>query len=474
MNQVRAKKKKRHLILPKYLESVPDIPKTNANVLLHGYPGGIRHEPVDIEQVLTRYGYHVENSKFGFVVTKLDECGELNIYFGETLQEVLFELKDEDEDCKTLYHHVCRDPLEQTRSFVVDSGFELETEQYLFDVVNDRHREDQLTVSRIYRKFLGKAVDLVSKWDQSDKYGDGYVAFKFPVEAYEQDVYHVGAGGWFGQTFRGIQTTGHIRCVDPQRDGSLIEMDPSEEICVSDCSYGDSYGMSNVDYFYKFYSNWINNGKKVYFKGDLCFPPKFPCKILGSHLSRKHNREFIGYADNTMVSQPDYEAARRAMSDANVVRNEKARDGRVTWPSFDKNRVEQLLCKKVGYRLTIPEKVTLERRICGRMRFPISRESFSWRCKTKMSATPFNGITNSVIIWLFEQLEAVEDGVADIDMLCYPYFENHQFVEECLWSFEECASRLGIVRVNSRLRGTISNVPRENFTRLVEKSAARH
>jgi hypothetical protein len=461
------------LILPKCFEKVPEVPKVSANVLLHGFPGGIRHESIDIAAVLLRYGFTVDLTNFGYVVTREDEEGELNTFFGETLVDVLFEVKDEDQDCKTLYHHVCRDPLEQTRCFVLDSGFKLDAEEYLFEVVPDAHREVQLTVCRIYRKLLGRTVDIVSKWAQATRYGDGYVAFKFPVET-DKDVYHVGAGSWYGQTFRGIKTTGKIRCVDPQRNGALIERNPPEDICVSDCSYGDGLGLSNVEYFYSFYEDWIKRGKKVYFKGDLCYPPKFPCAILDDNLSRPHNREFIGYADNTMTTMPDYEAARERMSKANATRNTKARDGTVDHPEYDKERVEQLLCGKVGYRLKVPGKVNIERKVCGKARFPINREAFGWRCKAARPAAPFNGITNSVIVWLFEQLETIEDDKAEIDMLRYPYFENHQFVEECLWSFEECAARLGITREKSRLCGPISKDTRVNFTRLVEKSAARH
>jgi len=449
------------------------IPRTNSNVLLHGYPGGIRHETIDIEAVLTRYGFTVEHNAFGYVVTRYDEDGDLDTFTGETLVDILYDLRDEDEDCRTLYHHVCRDPFEQTRCFVTDQGYVLPTEKYLFSVVPDDERETQLTVSRVYRKLLGRTVDLVSKWAQSQRYGDGYVAFKFPVDV-DCDVVHFGAGSWYGQTFRGIKTTGKIRCVDPQRDGSLIERDPPENVCVSDCSYGDGYGMSNVEYFYSFYADWIKQGKKVYFKGDLCCPPDFPCVILGRNLSRPHNREFIGYADNTVVEKPNYEQEREIMSNANVVRNNKAAAGVVDHPDFDKERVEELLCRKVGYRLKIPLEVNIERKVCGKARFPISREAFSWRCKTKRSAAPFNGISNSVIVWLFEALEQIEGSEADIDILCYPFFENHQFVEECLWSFEECATRLGIRREGSRLVGTVSEDTITNFTRLVEKSAARH
>jgi len=475
MNRVRARRtpvKRRTLILPKCFEKVPEVPRVNANVLLHGFPGGIRHEPIDIASVLVRYGFFVDKTSFGYVVTRNDENGELNTFFGETLVDVLHEVKDEDDDCKTLYHHVCRDPLEQTRGFVHDAGFRLSVEDYLLTVVPDTHREEQLTVCRIYRKLLGPAVDIVSKWAQSTRYGDGYVAFKFPVVT-DKDVYHVGAGSWYGQTFRGIKTTGKLRCVDPQRTGELIEKNPPEEVCVSDCSYGDGLGMSNVEYFYSFYENWIRHGKKVYFKGDLCYPPEFPCVILGENLSRPHNREFIGFADDTITTKPDYEAARRRMSQANVTRNIKARDGVVSHPDYDKERVETLLCGKVGYRFRVPEEVNTERKVCGRARFPINKEAFGWRCTSARPAAPFNGITNSVIVWLFDQLESVED-VADIDMLCYPYFENHHFVEECLWSFEECAARLGIGRVKSRLRGYVNKDTRMNFIRLVEKSAARH
>merc|ERR1712051_706840 len=455
MNQVREKPKK-VLYLPRCFENVPLVPKVNANVLLHGYAGGIRHEPIDIASALMRFGFGVNNTGFGYIVSRENEDGEVDCFAGSTLIDVLHEVKDEDLKCKTLYHQVCRDPLEQTR-----------------EVVPDEHRETQLTVSRIYRKLLGQAVDLVSKWAQSERFGDGYVAFKFSVETTE-DVYHVGAGNWLGQTFRGIKTTGTVRCVDPQRDTTRIEKYPRESVCVSDCSYSDGMGMSNVAYFYQFYEQWIKDDKKVYFKGDLCNPPKFPCVVLERENSRKHNREFLGYADNTITTYPDFKVERELMSKANAVRNLKATEGTVNFPEFDKERVEMLLCDTVGYNIKTPKVVNMERKVCSRARFPITLEAFSWRCKSKLAAAPYSGITNSVIVWLFEQIEFLDFDKVEIDLLTYPLFENHQFVEECLWSFEECSARLGLYRSGSRLLGTVSSDSHKNFTRLMEKSAARH
>jgi len=476
MNQVRASKQKPHrrrtLLLPTCLKKVPDVPKINADVLLHGFPGGIRHEPIDIAEALCRYGFEVESSKFGYVVSKKDEMGELNTFYGPTLVDALFAVKDESPECETLYHQVCRDPLAQVRIFITNSGYELKAEVYLFEIVAEEHRETQLTVSRIYRKLLGDTVDLVTKWAQGPRFGDGYVAFKYPVHS-DQDVYHVGSSGCFGQTTRSIHTTGTIRCADP-REGTRIEREPIESVCVSDCSGGNEYGLSNVEHYYTFYEHWIKMGKKVYFKGDLCYPPKFPCVILGDTLSRPHNREFIGYADDTMTTMPDYRSATAAMSQANATRNVKARDGLVDYPACDKQRVELLLCDRVEYQLKVPKEVNLERRVCGRARFPITREAFGWRCTVGTPAPAFDGITNSVIFWLFERLEYIGEGDANIDLLSYPYFENHQFVDECLWSFEVCADRLGLKRVKSRLRGKITAFTRANFTRLTEKSAARH
>jgi hypothetical protein len=473
MNQVRASKQKsrrRILILPTCLQNVPPVPRVNADVLLHGFPGGIRHEPIDIAAALRRYDFMVEQTKFGYVATNEDQTGELNTFYGETLVDLLFEVKDETPECYTLYNQVCRDPLEQTKRFVINSGFELKVEEYLFEVVPEAHRETQLTVSRIYRKLLGKSVDLVTKWAQGSRFGDGYLAFKYPVQT-EQDVYHVGSSSLFDQSARSIHTTGAIRCAGP---GARIEKEPPESVCVSDCSKHDEYGLSSVEYFYKFYEHWIEMGKKVYFKGDLCYPPKFPCVILGASLSRPHNREFIGYADNTMTTRPDYQSATAAMSRANAIRNVKARDGLVDYPSCDKQRVKLLLCEDVDYQLTVPKEVKLEQRVCSKARFPIAREAFGWRCKVDIAAPAFDGITNSVIVWLFERLEFIGEGEADIDLLSYPYFENHQIVDECLWSFEVCADKLGLKRVKSRLRGKVTAETRESFTRLTEKSAARH
>jgi hypothetical protein len=472
------KKFKPTLILPSCFENIRTVPGVNANVLLHGYPGGVRHEPVDIKAALERYGFHITPHRFGYTVTKQNGQG-LDTYFGTSLVDVLHLLKDEDGNCETLYHHVVRDPLEQTKSIISGGDYALSTDEYLFGEVTDEHRADQLHISRVYRSLLGKSVNYVSRWSQYRRFGDGYGAWQFPVQAGDANVYHIGAGGWFAQYGRSINTTGIIRQVDPLRNGMKIEVMPPEPVCVSGCSgfiiEGENQGRATFAEFYPYYEGWIRAGKTVYFKGDLLNPPGFACEMLGGNLTLPHNNEFIGKAHISMTTKPDYEAARASMSEANATRNLCATTGEIKWPEYDKERVEQLLCGRVGYRHVVPKVVNTERKICGKARFPITKRAFAWRCNSSRAASPHKGISMSTIVWLYERLVEPEDETdLTIDLLRYPYFENHQFVEECLWSFEECASKLGFVRNKQFISGAVTRATMKNFESLVIKSSARH
>jgi len=440
-------------------------PKLNANILLHGYPGGIRHEPIDLKGALRREGFESIDGS----IYKVDE-GELRDFHGANLQQALKEAKCEYPGLAPLYRAVVKDPLEETTAYVQSMQLGFTAEQYLFDgVIPAECAVEQLQVSRFYRRQKGRPLDEQTKWSQGGRFGDGYVAWKFDVDT-DEDVYHCGAGGWLGQTVRGIRTTGVVRCTDPRRDGTTIEMDPPEKVCVSDCSYGDLEGMSNVSHFYTHYAHWREQGKQVYFKGDLCDPPQFPCVVLNS--TRPHNREFIGYTDNEVFEIPDYTQFRVNMIQANQARNRKTRDGEIEWPAYDAERVQQLICEEPSYEFQVPSVVDFSRRVDCTTRFPVSRNDLRDRLNLPHCARAYKGITASVIVFLFLTVSALDDGYVDIDILDYPHCENHQYVEELLWSMEECAEKLGLARKGGRLRGMLYSNKRLDFIRFMERHVA--
>jgi len=433
-------------------------------VLLHGYPGGIRHEPIDLNLALGREGFKVE----GTSIYKVQDH-ELYDYHGNTLEEALKDAKTEFTQLVPLYRAVVKDPLEETTAYVQAAQLEYTAEQYLFDGdIPFAQAEVQLQVSRFYRRQKGRPLDEQTKWSQGGRFGDGYVAWKFDVET-EEDVYHCGAGGWLGQTVRGIKSP-NIRCTDPRRDGERIEMDPEEKVCVSDCSYGDLDGMSNVSHFYQYYEHWRDQGKQVHFKGDLCDPPSFPCVIMS--LTRPHNREFIGYTDLNVTHMPDYEQLRTNMIKANQERNRRTRDGNIVWPAYDKERVEQLMCGEAAYHFQVPSVVDLSRPVDCKKRFPVSKGDLRERLKLPQCARAYRGITASVIVHLFLVVSAMNDGHVEIDIMDYPHCENHQYVEELLWSFEECAGKLGLQRKGRILAGELIPERRLAFIRFMERHIA--
>jgi hypothetical protein len=449
-----------------YAEILPLAVKLNANVLLHGFPGGIRHLPVDLGAALQRYGFIAENNTIRKAVGN-GEC-----FQGATLRDALRAAKKEHPCLEPLYRTTGRDPIDETEAYIRGAGFTLGAEEYLFGAdVSDDESANRLTVSRIYRRAKGRPLDERTKWSQGGRFGDGYVAFKFDVTT-SHDVYHPGAGSWYGQTVRGIKTTGKVRCTDPQRDGTTIEWNPPEKVCVSDVSYGDEFGMSNVSYFYRYYAHWRSHGKEVYFKGDLCDPPTFPCKVVNT--TRPHNREFIGYTSATITDFPDYAKHRQAMSRANVERNKRTRDGNIEWPAYDEERVQELLCGDMDYHLTIPKKIDCARTIMDKARFPVTRKEYHDRAKAPTPARAFNGITASIMLFVFHKIKGQDEGPIEIDTLCYPHFANHQFTEEVLWGFEECGQKLDLERHGHYLRGTLTMEKKKEFLRLIEYQVACH
>lgn len=429
---------------------------------------------------LKRYGFQVE----GNTIYKA-EGDSLSIWCERTLRESLAEAKKEHPELVSLYRATGRDPIGETEDYIEAMGYPHSADEYLFGAdLQDEEVGTRLEVSRVYRSAMGIPLDILTKWSQTDRWGDGYVAWKFNVQAGDADVYHPGAGNYFGQTVRGISTTGNIRCTDPQRDGVRIEWNPPEDYCVSDCAYGDDVGLTSVAYFYAFYNNWRTLGKKVWFKADMLDPPKFPYKVIhiDNRDTRIHNIEFIGYTDLSIADTPDNDketkelmiSMRRNMSRANVVRNKRTRDGDIEWPVFHKERVEQLLFDDMDYNIRVPEKVDLIQRITDKARFPITRKAFGDRAKSARPAPAFTGIAASILIFVFEKIRGLDEGPVTIDMLSYPYFANHQFVEEALWGFEECISRLGLTRTGSRITGILTLANRKNFGRLIAKTVANH
>lgn len=468
-------KGRRQLKVPKgYAGLLGEALTLNTNVLLYGYPGGIRHEPLDLKAALTRYGFRVEDNTIYKV-----EGEEFFVWCESTLRKSLFEAKKEFPELIPLYRATGRDPIGETQDYIEAMGYPRSVDEYLFGAdIPDDEVGTRLEVSRVYRSAMGIPLDELTKWSQTDRWGDGYVAWKFDVQAGDADVYHPGAGNYFGQTIRGIRTTGKIRCTDPQRDGTRIEWRPKEDYCVSDCAYGDDVGMTSVAYFYAYYNNWRTLGKKVWFKGDMLNPPKFPFIVIDptNRDTRIHNAEFIGYTDLSVESTPDdvLLRMRRNMSRANVARNKRTRDGDIEWPAFHKERVEQLLFDDMDYNIRIPGKVDLIQRITDKARFPITRKAFRDRAMSARPAPAFTGIAASVMIYIFEKIKGHDEGPVNIDMLSYPYFSNHQFVEEALWGFEECISILGLERTGSMITGILTLENRKAFSRLIEKAVANH
>lgn len=440
------------------------MPPVDANVLLHGYPGGIRHDVIDLKGALRREGFDTTNNS---IYKLVDD--ELFDYHGRTLVEAVKQAKADFPQLANLYRVVVKDPMEEVRAFVNAQQPPLShtAEQFLFDGdIPPQYAAEQLQVSRYYRRQKGRPLDELTKWSQGGRFGNGYVAWKFECEV-KGDVYHCGAGGWLGQTARGIVTDGKIRCTDPRRDGKLIELDPPEDVCVSDCAYGDADGMCNIRYFYTYYANWRDHGKKVYFKGDLCDPPDFPCKVLST--TRPHNSEFIGYTDNTIWDFPDYDEMRSNMIKANQARNKRTRDGEIEWPAYDAERVEQLLCATPDYEFQVPKVVDLSRRIDHKSRFPVLMSDFRNRLSVPGCARAYRGVSASVIVFIFLKISAESDGPVSINLLEYPYCANHQFVEELLWSFEECAEKAGLERKGTAITGILKPAKRLEFIRYMEK-----
>jgi hypothetical protein len=442
----------------------------NANILTQGFSGGQRHVAHDWVTILRDWGY-VVNEKTCTIYNILSD--DLVAFHGLTLRDALKEAKKRYPYLANLYRATGKDPVGDTQSFVESRNLPKSATEYLFGPVSDEHREEALNVSRYFRRALGRPLNEATKWSQTE-YGIGYVAYKFPVVT-DEDVYHPGAGGWFGQSFRGIKTSGTIRQTDPIRDGSRIELDPPENVCVSDCSYGDGDGMSNVQYFYSFYQHWINKGKKVYFKGDLCHPPNFPCKVLST--TRPHNREFIGYADSSVTDVPDYASFREQMHQANVARNTKSLKGDIKIPDADVTVIEDLLYTEIPYNMTAPRTYDYVKRIAARSRFPVSRPDFLQRMNMSIPGRAFTTVSASIFAFVMASLNesvkkrkkvAGDEIDVSLDLTRYPSIAAHTDVEEIVWGFERCAAYLGIKREGTVLVGPVSDENRSRFLSMLQ------
>jgi len=448
----------------------------DANILTQGYSGGQRHVVHDWVAILREWGYVVNESTAS--IYKID-CHGIRSFHGMTLREALKEASKSIPKLASLYRLTGKDPIGDTESFVESKALPYSAEEYLFgkEIPEDKEcsfTAESLNVSRYFRRTLGRPLNEATKWSQGLEYGEGYVAYKYLVET-DQDVYHCGAGGWIGQSFRGIKTTGKVRCTDPVRDGSRIEREPPETVCVSDCSYGDDDGMSNVEYFYTFYQSWINQGKQVYFKGDLCAPPKFPCKVIST--TRPHNREFIGYADCSITDMPDYATLRKQMHLANVARNERSLTGDVEIPDANVEVIEDLLYTEVPYYMSAPPTYDLIKRISRRSRFAVSRVDYLRRMGMRTPGRAFTTVAASIFAYVLASLNTEIRSrkkvkgmpvYVDMDLTQYPNLAAHTDVEEVVWGFERCAATLGIKREGCRLVGNVLEDNREKFLNMLQ------
>jgi len=447
----------------------------DANVLIHGFPGGIRHEPIDIPTVLRRHGFQVCDND---IYKEVD--GGFYGYNGRTLSESLKQARADFPELTELYRVTTRDAIGEVEDYVDAMGYKRTASEYLFGGdVPDAEVGTRLEVSRVYRSAMGIPLDNLTKWSQTDRWGDGYVAFLFDVDVGDADVYHPGAGGWFGQSVRGIKTSGKIRCTDPLRDGRRIEWNPKEGICISDCCYGDETGGKNWHHFYPYYGHWRDLGKRVWFTADMVHPPDFPCKIVrvDNRDTRVHNVVFVGYTGpevTDIIPPEEWEEMRKNMSKRNVDRNLVTKSGKINWPVYDEERVEELLFGEMNYNFQVPKKIDLIKRVTDKARFPITKKMFRDRALCNRPASTFNGIAASIVIFLFEKTKKYCDEDVKIDLLSYPYFSNHQFVDEALWGFEECAAKLGLTRNGTMLKGLLTNENKRIFRLLIEKTVSKH
>jgi len=411
-------------------------------------------------------------------IYKIDNHG-VHSFHGMSLREALKDAAERFPKLGSLYRLTGKDPVGDAESFVKSRGLPFSARSYLFEEhipEGDECEfvEQSLNVSRYFRRTLGRPLNESTKWSQGAKYGEGYVAYKYLVDT-EEDVYHCGAGGWLGQTFRGIRTSGRLRCTDPVRDGARIEREPPEAVCVSDCSYGDEDGMSNVEYFYTFYQGWIDQGKQVYFKGDLCKPPNFPCRIISN--TRPHNREFIGYADRSVTDKPDYAYFRRQMHMANVSRNRRSLTGDIDIPDADIEVIEDLLYTEVPYNMSAPPVYDLVKRISDRTRFAVSKVDYLRRMGMSTPGRAFTTVSASIFAYVLAVFNSTvkkrkkvrgESIYVDMDLSDYPSLAAHTNVEEIVWGFERCAASLGIKRERCRLVGDVTDESRVQFLNMLQ------
>jgi len=448
----------------------------DANILTQGHSGGQRHVVHDWVSILGEWGYVVNESTAS--IYKIDDDG-IHSFQGMNLREALKDAARRFPKLEALYRLTGKDPVGDTESFAESKDLPHSAKTYLFEEEipeGDERKfvEQGLNVARFFRRTLGRPLNESTKWSQGTKYGVGYVAYKYPVET-DKDVYHCGAGGRIGQSFRGIKTSGKIRCTDPVRDGAKIEREPPETVCVSDCSYGDEDGMSNVEYFYPFYQGWIDQGKQVYFKGDLCYPPDFPCRIIST--TRPHNREFIGYADRSVTDKPDYAYYRKQMHLANVERNKRSLTGDIDIPDANIEVIEDLLYTEVPYDMSVPPTYDLVKRISTRTRFAVSRVDYLRRMGMRTPGRAFTTVSASIFAYVLAVFNSAVKKrkkikgspiYVDMDFTDYPNLAAHTNVEEVVWGFERCAASLGIKREGCRLVGNVTDEKRVQFLNMLQ------
>jgi hypothetical protein len=461
---------KRTLIVPTEYEGISnDAPcSVNANILLHNYPGGIRSERIVPENILNDWGYIVDGTSIYDPSSKVE-------YSGVTLRDAIDDLSHDNPVARSLSRAMGRDPVGECRDYIQTQGLEYDVIKYLFNEVPVEEVENQLSIARLYRRLKGKPLNTITKWSQSDDdgkqlpYAHGYERYKFGLQV-DGDVYLAGRGGNLRQIEAGIKTSGKIRVTD-RRNGEMPDVNPDEEFCIGNENAGSGEGLAGCEGFYHYYEGWRNAGKKVWFQARIFSPPPFPCLILQT--TRPHNEEVICYTDLSVVDIPDWKFEIAKIGRANARRNADTRDGTVSWPAFDSDVVEELLCAPLKPIFNIPDKVNLERRVDSKARFPLWRSDMVARCKMDRPAYVHVGISASVMIYMLCCQQSKGEEFLMLDILDYPNFAAHQDVEECIWSFEATARAMGLKRIGNVIAGFYTKTGKENFLRFIEKHVGR-
>lgn len=276
--------------------SVPGFYKrevTDCNKVLHGSVGGIfRTHPVT--KKLLESGVDFKISTDGIVIRSPD--GEK-----ETIVESPEEMKD------ACLEYGYPDPFEGE---IPTSDLEAILERAGLEDFpkctgkSVKSIEKYLSDSRKLRRATGLG-DKYTKALSEKVLMDSYVGKKFEIDCEGLDVFHPGFGSRRkGVSYKGLRNAGKIRACDPLFDGTSIRplKDlPPEPLIVSDVSYTDGEGMSEVERLYIYYRRCAEKGKRVWFKANVLNPPRFGFVVVKK--PRPHNKEVILYTDRELVSK---------------------------------------------------------------------------------------------------------------------------------------------------------------------------